>query len=142
MEIIEHRCPPALLTRGARGAVLALAFHLDGNEVKRVLCSQWRTQKFRKMGGEASEGVAPPGYGKGGTTGGLRAKPPAANEFLRFSHEKTLILAHFFIEKENAVRAVTIVNAKIFSQLTFKSRSLAKISEKRLQPLLVCEIIH
>ena len=31
-------CPPALLTRGARGAVLLLAFHWDSNEVKRLLC--------------------------------------------------------------------------------------------------------
>ena len=30
--------------------------------------------------------------------------------------------------------AVTTGNAKIFSQLTSKSRSLAKISERRLQP--------
>ena len=33
--------------------------------------------------------------------------------------------------------AVTMDNAKIFSQLMSKSRSLAKISERRLQPLLV-----
>ena len=31
--------PPDLFTRGERGAVLPLAFHWDGNEVKRVLCS-------------------------------------------------------------------------------------------------------
>ena len=31
-------------------------------------------------------------------------------------------------------------NAKIFPQLMFKSRGLAKISERRLQPLLVREI--
>ena len=37
--------------------------------------------------------------------------------------------------------AVTIDNAKIFSQLMSKSRSLAKISDRRLQSLLVCEII-
>ena len=29
--------PPAFLTRGARGAVLPLAFHWDSNEVKRLL---------------------------------------------------------------------------------------------------------
>ena len=33
--------------------------------------------------------------------------------------------------------AVTIKNAKIFLQLKSKSRSLAKINERRLQPLLV-----
>ena len=32
-------------------------------------------------------------------------------------------------------------NAKTFSQLMPESKSLAKISEKRLQSLLVCEII-
>ena len=32
-------CPPDFFTRGERGAVLPLAFHWDGNEVKRVLCS-------------------------------------------------------------------------------------------------------
>ena len=63
------------------------------------------------------------------------AKPPAANKFLRFSHKKTLILAHFFIEKGCAVSAVTMNNAKIFSQLMSTSRSLAKVSERRLQPV-------
>ena len=52
-------------------------------------------------------------------------------------------LGHFFIQKGHAVSAVTSIdNAKIFSQLTSKSRSLAKISERKLQSLLVCEIIH
>ena len=41
------------------------------------------------------------------------------------------------MEKGHAVSAVTINNAKIFSQLMSKTRSLAKISERRLQPLLV-----
>ena len=54
--------------------------------------------------------------------------------------------SELFIEKglavravtmDNAVRAVTMDNAKMFSQLMSKSRSLAKINEKRLQPLLV-----
>ena len=65
---------------------------------------------------------AHPGFGKGA--------PPASNKFLRFSHKKTLILAHFFVEKGHAVSAVTIDIANIFSQLMSKSRSLAKISEK------------
>ena len=89
--------------------------------------------------------VAHPGFG---TTGGLGVKPPAAggyrglgaappasNDFLRFL--KQLILAQFFIEKGRAVSAVTIDKAKLFSQLMSKSGSLAKISEMRLQPLLV-----
>ena len=33
---------------------------------------------------------------------------PAANEFLRFSHKKTIIFASFFIGKGHAVSAVTI----------------------------------
>ena len=37
--------------------------------------------------------------------------------------------------------AVTIDNAKRFSQLMSKSRGLAKISDRRMPPLLVCEII-
>ena len=65
----------------------------------------------------------------------MGAKHPAANEFLRFHIKKTLILAHFFIEKRCAVSAVTMDNAKIFSQLLSKSRSLAKEHERRLQPV-------
>ena len=42
-------------------------------------------------------------------TGGLGAQPPAANEFLRFSHKKALFLTHFFIEKRHAVSAVTTI---------------------------------
>ena len=77
-------------------------------------------------------------FGKGGTR--LCPQQPeakAADIFLRFSHKKTLVLTHFFIEKEHVVSAVTIDNAKIFSQLMSKSRSLGKISKRRLQPLLL-----
>ena len=63
---------------------------------------------------------------RGATTGGLGAKPPAANEFLRFSYKKTLILAHFFIEKGRAVSAVTTDNAKIFAQLCLKAEAWLK----------------
>ena len=66
---------------------------------------------------------------------------PSRQQILRFSHKKTLILSHLFIEKGHAVSAVTRDNAKIFSQLMSQSRSLAKICERRLQPLLVWEII-
>ena len=62
---------------------------------------------------------------------------PAPNGFLRFSYKKHSSWHTFFIEKGRAVSAVTTDNAKIFSQLMSKSRSLAKISERRLQPLLV-----
>ena len=81
-------------------------------------------------------------FGEGGTQQGVwghegGAQRAAAHKFLRFSHKKTLILAHFFIEKGHAVSAVSIDNAKIFSQLSFKSKSLGKISERRWQTLLV-----
>ena len=42
-----------------------------------------------------------------GTTGGLGAYPLAANKSLRFSHKKSLLLTHFYIEKGHAVSAVT-----------------------------------
>ena len=34
------------------------------------------------------------------TTGGAGLNPPAANEFLRFSHKKTLVLAHFLSKRD------------------------------------------
>ena len=63
--------------------------------------------------------------------GGTLLRAPPLRKFLR---TPLLIVAHFFIEKGCAV---ITDNAKIFSQLMSKNRSLAKISEKRLQPLLV-----
>ena len=59
-----------------------------------------------------------PGFGqlaKGGgdIIGGLGTKPPAANEFLRFSHKMTLFSTHFYIEKRHAVSAVTTSVARI-----------------------------
>ena len=71
----------------------------------------------------------------------LGTYPLAANEFLRFTHKKKLISAHFFLVKGHAVSAVTIDNAKTFSQLMRKGRSLAKISERRLKSLSVREDI-
>ena len=46
----------------------------------------------------------------------LGASHPAADELLRFSHKKTLVLAHFFNETGHAMSAVTMDNLKIFSQ--------------------------
>ena len=80
---------------------------------------------------------APRIWQRGATTGGPGVKPPAANGFLRFSYKKESFQHTFFIEKGRAVSAVTTDNAKIFTQLMYKSRSLAKIRERRLQPLLV-----
>ena len=61
-----------------------------------------------------------------GTPGGLRVKPPAANEYLGF-HIKNSHFSTLFIEKGLAVSAVTMDNAKIISRLMSTSRSLAKI---------------
>ena len=49
---------------------------------------------------KASEEKASAARGK--AKGGLGAESPAANEFLRFSHKKTLVSAHFLIEKRHA----------------------------------------
>ena len=65
----------------------------------------------------------------------------ATIRFLLFSHKNTRF-STFFIEKGHAMSAVTMDNAKIFLQRKSKSRSLAKISERRLQPLVVWEIIN
>ena len=79
---------------------------------------------------------------RGTSTSGLEMKPvkpqPPTN-FYGFHIKKKLILAHFFIENEYALSAVTMDNEKIFSQLTgmSKNRSLAKVSKKKLQSLLV-----
>ena len=84
--------------------------------------------------------MRPQGLAKrgGGTTGGPGWKPSAASDFLRFLLKKTFILEHFFIKEGHAVSAVTMDNAKIFSQILSKSRrSSAKISERRLQPLSI-----
>ena len=81
-----------------------------------------------------SDSGAPRIRQRGATIEGLGVKLPAADGFLRFS---LLILAYFFIEKGCAVSAVTTDNAKIFSQVMSRSRSLANISERRLQLLLV-----
>ena len=52
-------------------------------------------------------------------------------------HIKNTHISTYFIEKGHAVRAVFIDNAKLFSQLMPKSKSLVEISERRLQLLLV-----
>ena len=67
------------------------------------LC-QWRTQDLAKREGH---------------NWGLSSGGPPTN-FYDF-HIKTLILTHFFTEKGYAVSAVTMDNAKIFSQLMCKS---------------------
>ena len=85
---------------------------------------QWRTQDLTKGGGgehnRVSEGYA----------------PSRQTNFCGF-HIKNTHFSTLFIEKGHALRAVTIDDAKIFSQLMARSRSLAKINERRLQPLLV-----
>ena len=98
-------------------------------------CSQWRTQKFFRGSAHSIWPRMEHNRGSGGEA------PSLQRIFKVFTYKKTLILAHFFVEKGHAVSAVTIDNAKIFSQLMSKSRSLAKITERRLRSLLVCEII-
>ena len=77
------------------------------------------------------------GKGDGGTTEGLGVKPLAANELLRFQHKKNTHSNTLFYQTRLAVSAIIMDNAKIFLQLVFKSSSSVKISEKRLQTLLV-----
>ena len=75
--------------------------------------SRFPTKKFEIF---TSQTEAHPGFGKGGRHN--RGCGGEAGEGGRFSHKKTLILAHFFNEKGHAVSAVTRDNTKIFSQLT------------------------
>ena len=66
---------------------------------------------------------------------GRSFQPPI--NFYTFDIKKMVILTHSFSETGHAVSAVTMDRAKMFSQFMSKSRSLAKISERRLQPLLI-----
>ena len=75
--------------------------------------SRFPTKKFEIF---TSQTEAHPGFGKVG--GHNRECGGEAGKEGRFSHKKTLILAHFFNEKGHAVSAVTRDNSKIFSQLT------------------------
>ena len=95
--------------------------------------------------------MAPPEFRKGGGhNGGLRVKPPAVKSYgiLGRSHQLPTNFYGFHIKKYThfntlsyrkrlAVSVVIMGDAKIFSQLMSKSKSLAKISERRLQALLV-----
>ena len=56
----------------------------------------------------------------------------------RFSQKKTLILAHFFNEK---VQLLAAYKNNFAAYGMSKSRSMSKISERRLQPLSVWEVI-
>ena len=82
--------------------------------------------------------VAHPGFGKGGCHnrrfGGV---VPRRQQIFTVFTQKNSHFGTFFSEKRLAVSAVTMDDAKIFSLLVSKSRSLAKISERKLQPLLV-----
>ena len=49
-------------------------------------------------------------------------------------HIKNTHINPYFIEKGHAVSAIFIDYAKLFLQLMSKSRSLAEICERRLQP--------
>ena len=75
--------------------------------------SRFPSKKFEIF---TSQTEAHPEFGKGG--GHNRGCEGEAGERGRFSHKKTLILAHFFNGKGHAMSAVTRNNTKIFSQLT------------------------
>ena len=106
----------------------------SGKSVRLVSSRQWCTQDLAK--GEGAQpgfwGLSPSrqqiftvftkanthfsthfstGFGKGGggATGILEVMPQPPTNFLRFSHKKTLILVHCFIEKGHAVNALTAV---------------------------------
>ena len=84
--------------------------------------------------------VAHSGFGNvwGGSNREFGGVAPSSQRiFTVFIYINTYSNTFFFIEKGRAVSAVTMDNVKVFSQLVSKSRSLAKISERRLQPLLV-----
>ena len=57
---------------------------------------------------------------------GLGAMPPAANEFYSFHIKKTLILAHFFIEKGQAVMQSLWTMQKYFRSLCRKVEAWLK----------------
>ena len=63
----------------------------------RTLCTISVALRFNKEG-RLCWGVGGEAPVSGGN-GGLGAEPPAANEFLRFSHKKTVLSAHFIMEK-------------------------------------------
>ena len=86
----------------------------------------------------------PQDLAKGGNkTGGLGATPPAANEFLRFSHKKTLFLKHFYIEKGHAVSSATTSVASILQWggggggLKMKPHLIIRCIQERIQKVLV-----
>ena len=54
----------------------------------------------------------------------LGAMPPAANEFLRFSHKKNTHFSTLFIEKGHAVSAVALDNTNMLSPLMSKKQKL------------------
>ena len=84
------------------------------------------------------QAVAHPRFGKGGHTQGSEGKTSSRQRIFAVSYKKNSHFSTLFIVKGLAMSAVTMDNAKIIiSQLMSKSRSLAKISERRLQSLLV-----
>ena len=89
----------------------------------------------KKKATTSADSGAPNIWQRGAPPGVWGRSPQTPMNFYGF-HIKNTHLGKLFIEKEHAMTAVTMDNAKIFSQLMSKSRNLAKISE-RLQPLLV-----
>ena len=78
---------------------------------------QWRTQDLAKGATTGGLRVKPP------AAGGQGAQPPATNDFLRFSRKRTLIFAHFFIEKGHAVMQSLWTMLKYFRSLCLKAEA-------------------
>ena len=102
-------------------------FNLNQSNLKLLLPARYFTNGtygiFVRIDG-GNTAVAHRGFGRGGKQPEVRERSPQPpTNFCGFHTKKTLILAHFFIEKGHAVSAVTSIdNAKIFSQLTSESR--------------------
>ena len=86
------------------------------------------------------DSVAPRNW-QGGHDRGSGGIAPSRQQIFAVFTLKNTDFSTLFIEKVHAVSAVTMDNAKMFSQRMSKNRSLAKIRERRLQPLSVWDII-
>ena len=111
-----------------------------GEEQKKKICTSAGSGalKIRQRGGGHTRGS------EGETSSGRRLRggvAPSRQRIFAVSYKKNSHFSTIFIEKRLAMSAVTMDNAKIISHLMSKSRSLAKISVRTLQSLLVSEIV-
>ena len=89
---------------------------------------QWRIEDLAKRGHNRGSG------GEAKERRGCEGVAPSRQRIFAVFTLKNTHFSTLFYRKRHAVSAVTIHNAKIFLQRMSKSRSLAKISESRLQP--------